>query len=128
MQPTRTLSKSLDTERRLLLGRKARLFLLDHDADAGYKDDTALEVLRGWFASDDSQGEGASIGQLKLEVAESSTVTSDKLASMAAVVLWFPEWTTPRVCKIVSRIEPIGNSIRIWAFSITPTSEEFALP
>ena len=94
---------------------------MDHDDDAGYK--TILAVKRGWNVSDESQGEGASAGQLKLEIAESRTVTRELLTDYAAVTLLLPGNEVPQICKVESRHQPLGEIIRVWSFSITPTGE-----
>lgn len=121
MNLTRTIADTLDIERKLTHGRKARLSLLDHDDETGYR--TILNVKRGWNVSDESKGEGASAGQMKLEIAELGDRTRDLLTDYAAVTLLLTGNLIPQIYKVANRHEPIGELARIWTFSITPTGE-----
>jgi hypothetical protein len=118
---TRAIANTLDIERKLTHGRKARLSLLDHEDETGYQ--TILSVKRGWNVSDESKGEGASAGQLKLEIAELGDRTREILTDYSAVTLLLAGNDIPQIYKVANRHEPIGEMARIWNFSITPTGE-----
>ncbi len=126
MKLTRTIARTLDTERRLLLGRKASLILLDHDSDNGYT--KTQSVPKGWMVSTESEGDAPSAGQLICEIAETAMLTADVLRETAAIGLQLAHESLPRLCKIVSRIEPVEEAFRIWKFSCTPTGETFEEP
>ncbi len=122
MKLTRTLAQQLDTQRRLLIGRSAILALLNHDPDKGYILD--VSVLKGWTAGKAS-GDNAGTGDLKVKVAESTTITADKLRECAAFGLFLPGMAAAKVCLISGRQEPVGEMIRVWEFSVAPTGEPY---
>jgi hypothetical protein len=122
MNLTRTFSKVSDVSRKTFLGSSSRLSLLDHDEDSGgYR--TIGNVTSGWNVSDVSEGDGAGDGQLKLEVSEGAEAVASILSTLAAVALLQPGWTVPRLCKVASRKEPLGEFDRTWVLFITPSGE-----
>lgn len=130
MEVTEWVGDVLDFQREELLGEGARLFLLNHDDEAGYSAIEGIpdgEIIDGWLVSDDNDGDGESSGQLKLEIAESVTATAARLDSFAAVALFLPNSPTAKICKKVAPLKPLNPTCLVWGFSITPTNESWEI-
>ena len=125
MNLTPTIAQSLDTARRITLGSRARLASLALDSERGYT--LMRELKKGWLVTDESEGEGASSGQLKCEVAATRSVTDAELRGVAAFAFQQRGEAEARICKVVSRQEPVGELSRVWSFSLTPTGETIAI-
>ena len=115
MNLTRTTAALLDKRRRLLLGRRARLAVLDHDPGGGYSQ--RLEIPNGWVVGEDDDG------VMVAEIAETGAVTGHILSECAALAFRQAHENAARVCKIISRKEPVGELTRVWEFTVTPTGE-----
>ena len=85
--------------------------------------------MKGWLISEISDGGGESVGQLKLEISESVIITAARACRLRGLCFF----AASRKCgagqgvQIVSRVEPVGEMLRIWTFMITPSSERVAL-
>lgn len=122
---TGAISASLDALRRLTLGGKAKLAVLDNDPTRGYT--KTVDVTKGWLVSDESEGEAESDGQLKVEVAESTAVTETILREVAAFAFQPGNEAQAFVCTVQDRKEPLGEFSRVWTLYVTPTGEKFTI-
>jgi hypothetical protein len=127
MKLTRTLSNVLNIAQGITQGRRARLFLLEHAKTGGFS--KGLEIAKGRLVSDSSEGEGESVGQIKIEVSESTTITAAMLRDCAGFAYMQPHENAAeaRVIKVVSRKEPLGELSRVWEFACTPEGITMAI-
>jgi hypothetical protein len=122
MNLTRTVAGAENTVRRIVLSRRARLWLLNHAQSGGYS--LGVEILKGWMVGDEKQSEG-SPGQMKAEIAESSTITAQMMRECAGMAFLQKgeSLSEVQVFRIETRRPPIGELARLWEFGISPTGE-----
>ncbi|HEX8087663.1 MAG TPA: hypothetical protein VF762_02345 [Blastocatellia bacterium] len=111
---TPTIAKALDAARRVTLGGRATLAVLDHApvGERGYV--TVAPVKRGWSLQAGGIGEAAT-----LKVCESRDVTKEVLARAVAFAV------SGEVYKIDEGnvAAPIGDNLRVWIFKVKPSGE-----
>lgn len=109
------ISRALDGARRIALGRKATLALLDLApiGEEGYV--TLAAVKRGWSLERGGIGDA-----LTLAIAESRDVTKELLTSAVAFSI------SGEVYKIDDGqiSQPVGDTLRVWFFKVKPTGEQ----
>lgn len=111
---TPALSRTLDSLRKSFVGTRT-LLLLDHLTDKGYTQ--VAEVDKGWTMQ--SGGANPTI----LRIAESGAATdamlrSDTVAFSIDGRVFRPD---PNAIAV-----PVGDAVRLWTFSISPTGETFS--
>jgi hypothetical protein len=115
---TAPLSKGLDAKRKVFHGTTATLSLLDHARPNRRGYDVLVDVESGWHLTKDNE----------LHIAESATVTREKLDKATAFGIYIPIISDPaKVWAITDdgRKAPTYPAKRIWVFIVSPTQEPF---
>lgn len=112
---TRAIAKANDVNRKMFLGRRSTLFLLEHSSDT-YS--TIAQVKKGWDFSAGSEDELPT-----LSITESRQITEQMIIdSMTGAFA---------INGLVYKIEgtsfssPLGEAFREWKFQVKPTGQQY---
>lgn len=122
---TDTLAQSFDA-RREIFQRGFSLALCSHDPERGYL--PTVDVDTGWCLSEISPEDPTAaiepgVGQEKVQIVESNSITALMLRNCAALLIQRTEEEDPRIFKIVTRDEPLRGNVRNWTLFVTDTGE-----
>lgn len=120
---TLPLTKGLDARRNVFHGKTATLSLLGHARPGRKGYEVIWKVPGGWHLHG-----GKDIGSaMILEIAESETVTRERLDQTECFAIFIPIISQPaKVWEIVDngRMAPTYPSKRVWTFIVLPTGED----
>lgn len=120
---TRALAAGLNARRRVFHGETATLALLDHARPNRRGYDVLVNVPDDWHLHS-----GKDIGELMvLEIAETATVTREKLNKAVAFKIFIPGISDPAKVWIMEgddpRKAPTYPAKKIWVFTVKPSGE-----